>query len=114
MRCWPTTTTTTVTSRFGYRLRQACRRALIKTEPNKFFMPPYVGLRGWVGIELDRIGDEELAPLLAEAWQLIAPKTLRAKPRPSLLQRRRHGKILPKHFPGLLVTLRLPGAARNI
>src|SRR6266404_2142966 len=47
---------------------------LIKTEPGKFFMPPYVGVRGWVGVELDRIGDEELAPLLSEAWQLIAPK----------------------------------------
>jgi len=67
--------------------------ALIKTEPDKFFMPPYVGVRGWVGIELDRIGDEELTLLLSEAWQLIAPKTLRAKPRPSLrpslLQQRR-------------------------
>ena len=28
---------------------------LIKTEPETFFMPPYVGVRGWVGIELDRI-----------------------------------------------------------
>jgi hypothetical protein len=51
--------------------------ALIKTEPNKFFMPPYVGVRGWVGIELDRIGDEELTLLLSEAWQLIAPRGAR-------------------------------------
>jgi len=62
---------------------------LIKTEPDKFFRPPYVGVRGWVGIELDRIGDEELTLLLSEAWQLIAPKTLRAKQRPSLLQQGR-------------------------
>ena len=59
---------------------------LIKTEPSKFFMPPYVGVRGWVGVELDRIGDEELAPLLSEAWQLIAPKTVWAKKTPSLLK----------------------------
>src|SRR6266404_3218109 len=32
---------------------------LLKSEPHKFFMPPYVGVRGWVGVELDRIGDEE-------------------------------------------------------
>jgi len=61
---------------------------LIKTEPGKFFMPPYVGVRGWVGVELDRIGDEELAPLLSEAWQVIAPKTVRAnETTPSQLRR---------------------------
>jgi len=49
---------------------------LIKTEPGKFFKPPYVGVRGWVGIELPQIDDEELALHLGEAWRLIAPKTL--------------------------------------
>jgi hypothetical protein len=48
--------------------------ALLKTEPRKFFMPPYVGVRGWVGIELDAISDEELGFYLCEAWRLIAPK----------------------------------------
>jgi hypothetical protein len=51
---------------------------LIGAEPEKFFKPPYVGVRGWVGIELDRIGDEELASHLREAWRMIAPKTLHA------------------------------------
>jgi hypothetical protein len=49
---------------------------LLKTEPCKFFMPPYVGVRGWVGIELDAIRDEELAAYICEAWRLIAPKKL--------------------------------------
>jgi hypothetical protein len=49
---------------------------LLKTEPHKFFMPPYVGVRGWVGIELDAVGDEELATHICEAWRLIAPKKL--------------------------------------
>jgi hypothetical protein len=48
--------------------------ALIKTEPKKFFMPPYVGVRGWVGIELEEVGDDELGLHISEAWQLIAPK----------------------------------------
>ena len=50
---------------------------LIATAPETFFKPPYVGVRGWVGIELDRISDEELACHIREAWRLIAPKTLR-------------------------------------
>src|SRR5262249_36023401 len=51
---------------------------LPKSEPQKFFPPPYVGVRGWVGIELDRIDDEDLAFHLGEAWRLIAPKKLQS------------------------------------
>jgi len=47
---------------------------LLKSEPDKFFLPPYVGGRGWVGIELDAISDEELAVHICEAWRLIASK----------------------------------------
>lgn len=49
---------------------------LIKTEPKKFFRPPYVGVRGWVGIELTEVDDEELAYYICEAWRLIAPKRI--------------------------------------
>ena len=49
---------------------------LIKLSPDTFFRPPYVGVRGWVGIELERISDEELAAHLWDAWRLVAPKTL--------------------------------------
>src|SRR6185503_944634 len=34
---------------------------LIENSPEKFFNPPYVGVRGWVGIDLEHIGDDELA-----------------------------------------------------
>ncbi len=51
---------------------------LIKASPEKFFRPPYVGVRGWFGIELDRVSDEELASHIREAWRLIAPKRLLA------------------------------------
>src|SRR5689334_15583163 len=33
---------------------------LIDTAPEKFFKPPFVGVRGWVGIELPCISDDEL------------------------------------------------------
>lgn len=51
---------------------------LLEAAPERFFKPPYVGVRGWVGIELDRIEDQELASHLYEAWRLIAPKRLQA------------------------------------
>jgi hypothetical protein len=49
---------------------------LIESSPEKFYKPPYVGVRGWVGIELDRVTDEELAFHVHEAWRLIAPAKL--------------------------------------
>ena len=52
---------------------------LIEASPDKFYKPPYVGVRGWVGIELARISDQELASHIRQAWRLIAPKTLAAK-----------------------------------
>lgn len=47
---------------------------LIKTVPKTYFYPPYVGVSGWVGIELDAIGDEELAGHLVDAWRMINSK----------------------------------------
>lgn len=52
------------------------QEALIKQSPKKFYRPPYVGVRGWVGIELPRVNDKELAAHLREAWKLIAPEKL--------------------------------------
>ena len=54
------------------------QEALIKEAPKKFYRPPYVGVRGWIGIELDRVSDNELALHLHEAWRLIAPEKLHA------------------------------------
>jgi len=51
---------------------------LIETSPEKFFKPPYVGVRGWIGVELARVSDEELDFLLRQAWRMIAPKKLQA------------------------------------
>jgi hypothetical protein len=52
--------------------------ALIKGSPATFFRPPYVGVRGWVGVELNSIGDQELASLIEEAWRMVAPQKMRA------------------------------------
>jgi len=50
--------------------------ALIKASPEKFYKPPYVGVRGWIGVELERVDDKELALHIHEAWRLIAPEKL--------------------------------------
>ncbi len=50
--------------------------ALIESSPKKFYKPPYVGSSGWVGIELPRVTDKELAMHIREAWKLIAPEKL--------------------------------------
>ncbi len=52
--------------------------ALVRANPEKFYRPPYVGVRGWIGVELDRVDDEELALHVQEAWRLIAPEKLQA------------------------------------
>jgi hypothetical protein len=51
---------------------------LIEKDPKKFYRPPYVGPAGWVGIELPKVSDKELALHLQEAWRLIAPPKIQA------------------------------------
>jgi len=50
---------------------------LVEQEPDRFFVPPYVGHRGWIGLRLDLDPDwDEVAGILEEAYRLVAPKTL--------------------------------------
>jgi hypothetical protein len=48
---------------------------LITSDPGTYFRPPYVGVKGWVGIELERVSDEELAEHVLVAWRLITGKS---------------------------------------
>ena len=53
---------------------------LVDTEPDRFFRPPYVGHRGWLGVRLHVEPDwEELAGICEDAYRCVAPKTLVAK-----------------------------------
>ncbi|MGQ0825347.1 MAG: MmcQ/YjbR family DNA-binding protein [Actinomycetota bacterium] len=48
---------------------------LVDQEPERFFVPPYVGGRGWLGVRLDRAPDwDEIAQIVEDAYRLIAPK----------------------------------------
>jgi hypothetical protein len=53
------------------------QQMLIDSQPEIYFYPPYVGVRGWVGIELDRIADNDLRFHIEVAWELRAPKRLK-------------------------------------
>lgn len=53
---------------------------MVRAAPARFFVPPYVGPSGWVGIWLDRSVDwDEVADLLRDSYLLIAPKKLAAQ-----------------------------------
>lgn len=49
---------------------------MLRDFPRKFFYPPYVGVRGWLGVHLARVSDRELALHVQAAWRLAAPKRL--------------------------------------
>lgn len=52
---------------------------LVSSEPDRFFRPPYVGGRGWIGLRLDLdVDDEELAAICEDAYRAVAPKALLA------------------------------------
>ncbi|WP_030171769.1 MmcQ/YjbR family DNA-binding protein [Spirillospora albida] len=53
--------------------------ALVAEDPERFFVPPYVGSKGWVGARLDVEQDwDELTELIEDSYRLIAPKRLAA------------------------------------
>ena len=54
--------------------------ALVDEEPDRFFVPPYVGPRGWVGVRLDRDVDwGEVAGIIGGGFRVVAPKKLLAE-----------------------------------
>jgi hypothetical protein len=56
------------------------QQELIAADPERFFRPPYVGHRGWVGVRLDRDPDwAEIAELCTDAFRTVAPRTLVAR-----------------------------------
>lgn len=50
---------------------------LIREEPKRFYRPPYVGHRGWIGVRLDIDVDwDEISEIVASSYRCVAPKTL--------------------------------------
>jgi hypothetical protein len=56
------------------------QRALVASDAERYFVPAYLGNRGWVGFRLDtgRVDWDEAGELLVESYCLCAPKKLAA------------------------------------
>lgn len=53
------------------------QEALVASHPDRYFRPPYVGGRGWLGVRLDGELDwTELAEICADAYRAVAPAPL--------------------------------------
>jgi hypothetical protein len=56
------------------------QETLVAADPERFFIPPYVGHRGWLGVYLDVPVDwSQIAELVVDAYREVAPKGLRAE-----------------------------------
>ncbi|HYH82664.1 MAG TPA: MmcQ/YjbR family DNA-binding protein [Longimicrobium sp.] len=51
---------------------------VVASAPDIYFVPPYVGVKGWIGIVLDRVDDGELREQIVQAYAMVAPKKLLA------------------------------------
>ncbi len=62
------------------------QEALVAGDPARFYVPRYVGSKGWVGARLDIAQDwDEIAELLVDSYRMVAPRRLAAlavPPRP--------------------------------
>jgi hypothetical protein len=59
---------------------EGAQDVLVVSEPQRYFVPPYVGHRGWLGVYLDVEVDWDAVGLIVDdAYRCVAPKTLLAQ-----------------------------------
>ncbi len=57
------------------KLPEGGQEALVEAQPDLFFVPPYVGPSGWVGVNLDgKVDWTMVAALLEDGYRSVAPK----------------------------------------
>ena len=58
---------------------EGAQDVFIGADPERFFRPPYVGVRGWLGVYLDVPQDwDEISVLVRDAYLTVAPRKLAA------------------------------------
>jgi predicted DNA-binding protein (MmcQ/YjbR family) len=56
---------------------EGSREILLQAEPMRFFIPPYFGAKGWIGVGLDEKADwREIEGFVRRSYRLVAPKRL--------------------------------------
>jgi hypothetical protein len=55
---------------------EGMQQLLVEGAPERFFVPPYVGHRGWLGVHLEAADWEEIAGILEDAYLEVAPAKL--------------------------------------
>jgi hypothetical protein len=57
------------------------QEAMVGSAPDRFYAPPYVGHRGWLGVRLDvpNVDWSEVESIVRDAYRVVAPKSLAAR-----------------------------------
>jgi hypothetical protein len=57
------------------------QHALVAADPERFYVPPYVGGRGWIGVRLDvpSVDWVAVAEMVEDAYRVIAPRSLASR-----------------------------------
>src|ERR1700733_13559696 len=54
---------------------EGSREILLEAEPTRFFIPPYFGAKGWIGVGLDEKADwREIEAFIRRSYRLVAPQ----------------------------------------
>ena len=70
---------------FSCKAPPGMQASLVSSYPDRFFVPQYLGPRGWIGVYLDvpSVDWEEVAELARESYRMTAPKRLIAQLSPT-------------------------------
>lgn len=60
------------------KMERADQQRLVRQDPERFYVPKYIGVKGWTGVVLNRPSTDwiELAILIEEAWSSVVPKSV--------------------------------------
>ena len=66
--------------RMSCKARPGVQPSLVAARPDRFYVPPYVGPKGWLGIDLgDGVDWDEVADYIEESYRMTAPKRFAAQ-----------------------------------
>ncbi len=59
---------------------EGAQRDIVASDPESFFVPPYVGVSGWIGMRLDRkLTEKAMAAVIAQAYETTRAKLKKRK-----------------------------------